>query len=132
MGTKVFYQVRIQEDTELGQFNDALYFTPDEWLTVKQEDIDAAVKTRVESWISFVKEASSKVPDPPKPEDLKDQAEQLKLQWEQMVTALASVGTKADLELIQDKLDEAVATTATAIDAKPIDAVPIAEEPVIP
>ncbi len=132
MGTKVFYQVRIQEDTELGQYNDALYYTPDEWLTVKQEDIDTAVKERVQNWVAFVKEQSSKPPVPPLPADLKEQAEQLKLQWAQMVTQLATVGTKADLELVQDKLDEAVVVTATAVDAKPIDATPINEEPLIP
>ena len=132
MGNKVFYQVRIQEETELGQFNDAVYYTPDEWLTVKQEDIDLAVKERVDNWIAFVKEQSSKPPVLPTVTDIMEQAEALKAQWSQMMTALSTVGTKADLEAVQDKLDEAVADTATVVDAKPADAEPIAEEPVIP
>lgn len=132
MATKVFYQVRIQEETELGQFNDAIYMLPEEYMLLHQEEIDAMVKDRVSSWISFVKEQSSKPPVPPKPEDLKEQADQLKRQWEQMVTALTAVGTKEDLQAIQTKLAEAVATTATAVEAKPVDAEPIEEEPLIP
>jgi hypothetical protein len=105
-------QIPIREDTEIGQFNDALYYTLDEIAAMKEADVAQVVSARVGNWVSFVKEQSSKVAPEPTKEDL--EAEKVKL-LEQKV--------RTDERLIA--IDAAI---AIAVDVKPIDE-PIKEKP---
>ena len=52
---KIRIQVLFKEKTECGEFNDALYYTEDEFKGVKQNDIDKAIKGRVDNWVKSVK-----------------------------------------------------------------------------
>jgi hypothetical protein len=50
----VMIQVRIKEQTAMGEFNDSLYLTVDEFANVKDEDLDLLKKVRVDTWVAFV------------------------------------------------------------------------------
>jgi len=74
----IMVQYRISEMTSEGQFNDALYFTKEQWAKLTKEELAAMVKKRVDNWLNLVK-------NPPKPkeptkEELQAQVEQLQQQ----------------------------------------------------
>jgi len=56
----VFIQVRIKEKTELGDYQDSIYYTPEEWKNKTDADIQSDIEQRVSKWIQFVKEQSNK------------------------------------------------------------------------
>jgi hypothetical protein len=113
-------QILISEDTPQGKFNDALYYGENELSKLDEKAVKAAVQTRVNNWVAFVTEQSSKPPIKPSVEQLQEQADQIKEQWTRMVTQLAEVGSKEDVQAVKNKLDEAVVETVSAIDATPI------------
>ena len=51
---KVMIQVRFKEQTDYGSYNDALYFTLDEYKDIKQADIDLLKQQRVDNWVNMV------------------------------------------------------------------------------
>ncbi len=63
-------QVLINANTSEGQFNDSLYYTPAQWATIKQADINVAKAARVANWVAFVQQAKSKPPVEPTLEEL--------------------------------------------------------------
>lgn len=52
-------QVRINEDTPIGRFNDCLYFSPSEFSRLTQEQLDVAIVSRVGNWVARVTAQSS-------------------------------------------------------------------------
>jgi hypothetical protein len=61
-------QVKFSEDTVYGTFNDALYFTQDEFKVLSQKDLDLLKKAKLDAWI-YEKEHPAPV-IPPDPKDL--------------------------------------------------------------
>lgn len=120
MAINKFIQVRISENTEIGQFNDAIYYTEDEFNKLSEDDINVSIKERVDNWVAFVKEQSSKEPVPPTVEDLQQQADAIKEQWNRMIAQLAEVGSQEDVQAAADLLNDVVATTDAAVQATPI------------
>lgn len=59
---EVFVQLRFKEQTEVGEYNDALYFSEDAWAERDQGAIDDEKKNRVNSFVDAVK-------NPPPPHD---------------------------------------------------------------
>jgi len=51
---KVRIQVLFSEDTPKGRFQDALYYTEDEYKNVKQSDKDKEKKKRKDNWLAIV------------------------------------------------------------------------------
>ena len=45
---------RIVETTPYGAYTDSLYFTPDAWAALSQDDLDKAVANRVSMWQSTI------------------------------------------------------------------------------
>ena len=132
-------QVLISEDTPQGRYQDAIYVNPEDLDKLDEKAITEQVAARVQGWQQFVTEQSSRIPEPPKVEDLQLQVDQLTEQLSRIATQMAEVGTKEDLQALSDKLQEKtdaakadIATAVSAIDAKPIDIKPdpIKEDPI--
>ena len=88
---KVRIQVLFSEDTDKGRFQDALYYTEDEYKNVKRVDIDREKKKRKDNWLALV--------SAPSPELTKaEQAAQL----QEQINALDA--EKAGLETQRAKL----------------------------
>ena len=56
----VFIQVRIEEQTERGVFNDSLYFSLDEFDALKNEDLVNMKTERFQNWLTGVQDESNK------------------------------------------------------------------------
>lgn len=83
-------QVLISEDTELGKYQDALYFSPSEYEALKDEEVAQMSASRAQKWVNSVKLASSQERPEPSKEELQAQADEL----------------AAQLSEVQGKLDE--------------------------
>ena len=44
----------VREKTDQGNYNDSLYYSFEDWKVLTQEDLDKAVKARVDNWIAVV------------------------------------------------------------------------------
>jgi|WetSurMetagenome_2_1015567.scaffolds.fasta_scaffold1100945_2 hypothetical protein len=80
--TPVMVQYRIKEITSEGEFNDALYFTKEEWAKLTKEELAAMVKKRVDNWVNMVKNPPKSAG--PTQEELKIQAEELQRQLDEV------------------------------------------------
>lgn len=47
-------QVLITQETEVGTFNDALYYSLEEWPNVTQEQRDSEKAQRVANWVNVI------------------------------------------------------------------------------
>lgn len=70
-------QVLISEQTELGVFNDAMYFSPDEYIALSDEKLESLKKQRVTNWVNSVKESSTMERPLPTEEELIAQKNEL-------------------------------------------------------
>jgi hypothetical protein len=64
-------QVLIKEQTEVGEFQDALYFTEEEYASLSEKDIQKMIDTRIENWVNQVQ--NPPIPEEPTKEDLESQ-----------------------------------------------------------
>ena len=75
-------QILISEPVKIGdqtiEYNDALYYTEEQFTALKQEDIDIAVKERVENWKTMINNPTP-VPEPTQ-EDIELQLQQIEQQ----------------------------------------------------
>lgn len=55
MAQQIFIQVRYSEATEVGEFNDALYYTEAHYAVLTQKDIDNEKAIRKAAWVDAVK-----------------------------------------------------------------------------
>jgi len=85
MADQVMIQIRFKEKTEVGEFNDALYFDLSTYGNMTQADVDALKQARVTNWVNSVKNPPAYV-EPTKTELLGQKAE--------LETQLANVNTK--------------------------------------
>jgi hypothetical protein len=56
----VFVQVRINKETQDGQFTDSLYYSADEWAKATSEDVQKAIQNRVDNWERVIHAGESK------------------------------------------------------------------------
>ena len=86
-------QVIIQEDTRIGQFNSALYYSFRELDTMTAEDIEAERTKRTNGWVTFVETESAKVPVEPTKEELEERKVQMIQQkgWMESIIAELSI-----------------------------------------
>lgn len=86
-------QVLISEDTELGKFNDALYFSPTEFAAISDANLEKTKKDRADKWVKSVKDAS-KVEYTPTVEDLSSEKAEL-------VARIAELDAKIDVKVAE-------------------------------
>jgi hypothetical protein len=55
-------KVTIQEQTSIGEYNDSLYYSSDDWEKLSEEDLRKAIEARVNNWITSVQSMSIYVP----------------------------------------------------------------------
>lgn len=56
-------QYLVTKKTDIGEFNDAIYFTPDEWAALTKDEVQIKADARVDNWIDEVK--NPKPPEEP-------------------------------------------------------------------
>ena len=90
MSQEIFIQVRFKEQTEVGEFNDCLYFSEVEYPAISQKFIDQEVASRVANWVDSIKNPPPS-PQPTKAELIAEQQALLdqKSQIESQVADLA-------------------------------------------
>ena len=98
----VMIQVRFKEQTEVGQYNDALYYTQAEYAAVKQKDIDAEKQRRITNWIDRVKNAP--LPIEPTIEDLRSELGMKKKDIEDLASRLRGKGV--DFNIVIEEITE--------------------------
>ncbi len=54
--TTIDYRMKISADTKYGQFNDAVYYTPEEYFSYSPEEIQAQAQARVDDWMNKMAE----------------------------------------------------------------------------
>ena len=80
MAVERFVQIRFKEQTEVGEFSDALYFK--EGQVPSDPMIDAAIQSRVSNYVSLIKNP------PPPVEPTKAQLEQAKSELQAQIVEL--------------------------------------------
>lgn len=78
MSEQVFIQVRFQEETEFGEYNDALYFTQAEYSSKQKSEINSLKQARVDGYVDAVRNAPT-AKEPTK-QELIDEKEKLLIQ----------------------------------------------------
>ena len=91
---KVKVQVIFDEPTQYGTFTDALYFSPSEYATKSQAEINALKKERVDNFVARVTEASNAEPVEPTKEELIEQEKQLEESLVSLQAQKVEVGKK--------------------------------------
>ena len=96
---EVKVQVKFKEQTEVGEYSDAIYYTMEEWKKVKQSDIDVEKTKRKNNYIEKVK-----APIPvyvPTQEELDEQIRLLEQQKYELETKLQEL---QDQELLEGSI----------------------------
>lgn len=81
--------VRINEQTEVGEFHDSLYYTPDEWSRLTQVQLDSQIATRVSNWVSKIQAKKSEPIREITEADLISRKEQLEMEIEEINNKLS-------------------------------------------
>ena len=104
----VMIQVRFTEDTSVGQYSDALYYSQTDYANIKQADIDSEKLKRVSNWVEAIT-------NPPVPTPLTKQ---------QLIDLEA--------QLVQAKIDQDNALDAQIADVQAQIAVAVDPDPIQP
>jgi len=86
-------QIKIQIRYSIGDFNDALYFTPDEWNA--NPDIEAMKKERYEAHLNSIK--NPPVRPEPTEEELIEEAKNINQQIQELVSRKDDIAEIVDL-----------------------------------
>lgn len=74
---KVSIKVEFTEDVDGLTYTDSLYFTPEEYETMSEKQLDAKKQERVDNYRTFITEAKSRIPVEPTKEELEQQKQML-------------------------------------------------------
>ncbi len=66
----VFIQVRINEETSVGSFSDAVTYTASDYDAMKDADVDADKQARIDAYVAFIEAQSQLVTPEPTDEQL--------------------------------------------------------------
>lgn len=89
-------QVLVKESTEIGEFNDAIYFDKDTYDSMNDADIKNVIDDRVKNWVESVKKASAIDYIPTQEEletqkaDLQSQIDAVDVQLSELKSAVSS------------------------------------------
>jgi hypothetical protein len=97
-GAQIIY--RISEETEYGRYSDSLYYSLDDWAKLTQEELDAAIKQRVNGWIKAI----TTPPEPyiPTKEDLEAEVARVEMQKVDAENRLAEAFPPKGIEELTD------------------------------
>ena len=84
-------QYLIKQETDKGQFNDAIYYSKAEFESVKQSDLETQVTERVNNWITYAEQQALIVPVEPTQEELETQKLELENQLSQINNKLLTI-----------------------------------------
>jgi len=84
-----FIQIRFKEQTVVGEFNDCLYFTEEEFAKLKQADIDTLATTRVNNWVTLVQ--STPEPVEQTAEEIQKEIDEYTLKIEELTIIKANI-----------------------------------------
>lgn len=87
-------QILIQEKTDFGEFNDALYFTEEEYAKIEDKQIESLAQERVDSYVASRQEQKDKPPVEPTDEEKLAYKESLISEKARIETELLSVEAK--------------------------------------
>jgi hypothetical protein len=123
-----FYKIDV--DTEIGHYSDCLFYQEVDIADLDDKQIDemAAKETqaRVDNWVAFVQEQSSKEPVPPSKDDLDQQALQLQDQLSTLMQQYAqceettSEDVQGLIDVVTQTVSDAAEQATTAVSMKPI------------
>lgn len=116
---EVMVQVRFSEQTAYGQYQDALYYTQDDYANLKQADLDAAKEARVNNWVDSIENAP--IPEEPSLESLQVYKGELENQLANVVVKIDELDppTKEELEARQVELQQKISEIENDIEAIP-------------
>lgn len=86
----IFIQIRIKEQTEIGEFNDSLYYTQEEFNNLSEMELQNAIKIRVDKWVAFVKEQPKIIPVEPTKEELEVRKLELEMELNEIISKIAT------------------------------------------
>lgn len=87
-------QILIKEKTEFGEFNDALYFSEEEFAKISEEDVQVKVDERVTNYVAQRQEIKDKPPKEPTEEEQIAYKESLLSEKERIESELQIVDSK--------------------------------------
>ena len=102
MAEPYYIQVRIKKQTEVGEFNDAIYFTQSEYDALSQPEIEAMKTARKDAWVDRVKNPPVYVE--PSKEALQFIRVDLEEQMDAVMTKLFDKASKKELQDIKEEL----------------------------
>ena len=88
--SNVRIQVLISEDTAVGKYQSAIYFTPSEYAALSADEVATVVSDRKDAWVSAVQAASSTPAPEPTAEELTAQADELQRQLDEVNARIAA------------------------------------------
>lgn len=102
---EIFIQIRFSKETEFGEFNEALYYSLDDYASLNQKDIEIAKQERVDGWIENLRNPPP-VPEATK-EDILTQLDVLEAEKAELHVQLLEdfEVTKEELQKIVENLD---------------------------
>lgn len=92
-------QIRIKEKTEVGEFNDAIYYTATEWSQVKEKDIETEKQRRINNWINAVKNPPEYIE--PTKEELEKYKAELEAQEQELDSKIAEKEAKEAISEVE-------------------------------
>ena len=111
-------QVKITANTDVGRFNDAIYFDEAAFDALSSNEIDVMANARVDAWVAFVEAQSSQPPYVPTKDDLTEAAKSQAEQLNSLVSSyIASEPVKKDLQAVSATLSALLAEVQKNIDA---------------
>ena len=81
-------QYLIKQETDKGQFNDAIYYSKTEFEALPEQDLQSQVAERVTNWITYAEQQALIVPVEPTKEELEAQKLDLENQLSRIIDKL--------------------------------------------
>ena len=117
MSEQVKIQIRFSVDTAYGQYNDALYFTQEDYATKTQAEIDALKQQRVDNWIYNITHPVPYVE--PTAKQLTDYRIELLNQVQEVENKLVDKLTAEEITTLKTEYQTKIDSLQVKIDTKP-------------
>jgi hypothetical protein len=108
---EIFVQIRIDQQTEVGRFKDALYYPVEQWNSVDPASVEAERQARIEKWVDQIKNP------PPTPDPVEPTKEELQAQADAIAAEIAA--RQAELQKIIEEIDKKDADVVGEIEVIP-------------
>ena len=112
-------QVRIKVQTDVGEFNDALYFSKEEYEALTQSEIEIMKQARVDAWVNSVKNPPVYIE--PTLEELKNLRIQYNEEVDRVMEKIKLQATKEELEEIKAEMESKIVELNGVIESKRVE-----------